>query len=75
MTYTDHVALPTTAPARGPRAPKFAFPVIDRIVGAQTTRVLGVDTLTPTIVRLRLERPAGYEFRASQHALFRLPTN
>ena len=75
MTYTDHVALPSTAPARGPRVPKFAFPVIDRIVAAQATRVLSLDALTPTIVRLRLERPAGYEFRASQHALLRLTTN
>lgn len=63
-----------TAPARGPRAPKFAFPVIDRIIGARLTRVLGVDAKTPTIVRLQLERPAGYRFRASQHALLRVTT-
>jgi ferredoxin-NADP reductase len=75
MTSTNHMGLPTTAPAPGPRAPKFAFPLIDRVVGAQVTRVLGLDALTPTIVRLRLERPAGYEFRASQHALLRLSTN
>ena len=74
MTSTDQMGVETTAPAAGPRAPRFAFPVIDRVVGAQESRVLGCDALTPTIVRLRLERPSGYEFRASQHALLGLST-
>ena len=74
MTSTDQMGVETTAPAPGPRAPRFAFPVIDRVVGAQESRVLGCDALTPTIVRLRLERPSGYEFRASQHALLGLST-
>ncbi len=74
MTSVDGSALETTAPPRGPRAPKFAFPIIDRIVGAKVARVLDLDAQTPTIVRLRLERPAGYRFRASQHALLRVST-
>ena len=74
MTSTYDTVLETTAPARGPRAPKFAFPVLDRVVGATTTRVLNIDALTPTVVRLELERPAGYHFRAGQHALLRVIT-
>jgi glutamate-1-semialdehyde 2,1-aminomutase len=62
MTTTTHTYVPErTAPAPGPRAPRFAFPVIDRVIGAQATRVLGVDSQTPTVVRLRLERPMGYQ--------------
>jgi ferredoxin-NADP reductase len=73
MTAT-YSPIEATAPTRGPRAPKFAFPVIDRIIGARLTRVLAVDAQTPTIVRLQLERPADYRFRASQHALLRVST-
>jgi len=74
MTSVPGSVLETAAPMRGPRAPRFAFPVIDRIVGAKAARVLGLDAQTPTIIRLRLERPAGYRFRASQHALLRVST-
>ena len=35
MTSTDQVGVETTAPAPGRRAPRFAFPVIDRVVRAQ----------------------------------------
>ena len=75
MTTTIRTIQETPAPARGPRAPKFAFPVIDQIVGAKVTTVLGIDAQTPTIVRLQVERPAGFHFRASQHALLRVSTN
>jgi ferredoxin-NADP reductase len=76
MTTTAHTYVPErTAPAPGPRAPRFAFPVIDRVIGAQATRVLGVDSQTPTGVRLRLERPMGYQSKASQHALLRVSTS
>ena len=70
MTATSVSGPERTAPrARNPIAPGFAFPIIDRVVGARPTRVLGIDTLTPTVHRLRIERPDGYRFRAGQHAL------
>ena len=76
MTTTTHTYVPErTAPAPGPRAPRFAFPVIDRVIGARATRVLGIDSQTPSVVRLRLERPMGYQFEASQHALLRVSTS
>ena len=74
MTTTVRQVQETTAPAAGPRAPKFAFPVIDRIVGAKVTRVLGLDAQTPTIVRLQLERPSSCHFRPGKHALLRVNT-
>jgi len=74
MSSPNRTLIRPAAPRPGPRAPRFAFPVIDRIVGAEATPVLGLDAQTPSIVRLRLERPAGYQFRASQHALLRLST-
>jgi ferredoxin-NADP reductase len=62
------------APARAPIAPRFAFPVIDRLVGARPTRVVALGTETATIHRLQLERPEGYRYSAGQHALLRLAT-
>jgi len=62
-------------PTRGPIAPRFAFPVIDTFVGAQQTRVVGLDQPTAGIHRLRIERPPGYAFRPGQHALLRLSTS
>lgn len=74
MTTTTHTYVSDKTAPR-PRAPRFAFPVIDRVIGAQPTRVLGIDSQTPTVVRLRLERPVGYKFEASQHALLRVRTS
>ncbi len=62
-------------PGRGPVAPRFAFPVIDRVLGARPATVLGLRTETPTILRLWLERPDGFEHRAGQHAVLRLQTD
>ncbi len=59
---------------RGPLAPRFAFPIIDRMVHAQAVRALGIDAQTPTIVRICVERPANFRFRAGQHVLLRLQT-
>jgi hypothetical protein len=75
MTTTVRQVQETTAPAPGPRAPKIAFPVIDRIVGAKVARVLALDAQTPTIVRLQLERPEGYQFQAGEYALLRVNTS
>jgi ferredoxin-NADP reductase len=75
MTATSVSGSERTLPARSPVAPGFAFPLIDRVVGARPTRVLGIDALTPTMQRLRIERPDGYRFRAGQHALLRLGTD
>jgi ferredoxin-NADP reductase len=66
---------PVDGPIRGPIAPRWVFPVIDGLVGARPTRVVGVDAQTPAIHRLRIERPAGYRFRPGQHALLRLVTD
>ena len=44
---------------RGPIAPRFAFPIIDRVVGARPARVLALEAETATIHRLRVERPEG----------------
>ena len=75
MSATTSTLPEPSTPTLGPRAPRFAFPVIDRVVGAHTTRVLGIDAQTASIVRLQLERPEGYQFRAGQHALLRLSTD
>jgi ferredoxin-NADP reductase len=64
----------TQLEVRGPVAPRFAFPVIDRVVRARATRVVALDAETETIQRLRIERPQGYHYRAGQHALLRLTT-
>jgi ferredoxin-NADP reductase len=74
--YTSLTTSPEVpAPERGPIAPPFAFPVIDRLLRARPARVLAVDPLTPTVVRLVLSRPPGYRFRAGQFALLRLATS
>ncbi len=62
-------------PGRGPVAPSFAFPVLDRLVHARPIHVLGVERETPTVLRVQIERPAGFAFRAGQHALLRLETD
>jgi ferredoxin-NADP reductase len=66
------VAVPTTTGR--PMAPRWVIPVIDGVVRARPTTVIGVDALTPTIHRVRIERPPGYRFRPGQHALLRLST-
>jgi ferredoxin-NADP reductase len=60
---------------RGPVAPRFAFPLIDALLGARPATVLEVRAETPTIMRLRLEPPAGFEHHAGQHAVLRLHTD
>ncbi len=64
----------TQLEGRGPIAPRFVFPVIDRAVYARRSRVVTLDAETETIQRLRIERPPGYHYRAGQHALLRLAT-
>ena len=64
----------TQLEGRGPIAPRFVFPVIDRAVHARQTRVVTLDAETETIQRVRIERPPGYHYRAGQHALLRLAT-
>jgi ferredoxin-NADP reductase len=63
-----------SAAGRGPLPPRFAVPVIDRVVNARPVRVLAVEAQTPTIVRLQVERPPHFQFRAGQHALLRVAT-
>ena len=75
MPSTTRTPPERSTPTLGPRAPGFAFPVIDRVVGTRPTRVLDIDAQTASIVRLRLERPEGYQFQAGQYALLRLSTN
>ena len=60
---------------RGPVAPRFLFPLIDGLVGARPATVLEVRAETPTILRLRLERPAGFHHHPGQHAVLRLHTD
>lgn len=75
MTVTSSSASARTGvPPRGPIAPRFTFPIIDRVVGARPARVLAHEVETATIHRLTVERPAGYRFDAGQHALLRLST-
>ena len=63
------------ATGRPPVARRFAFPLVDRVVGARPATVLDLRAETPTIVRLRLERPAGFDHHAGQHAVLRLQTD
>ncbi len=65
------VPVATTAP---PIAPRWVIPVIDGVVRARPATVVGIDALTPTIHRVRIEKPPGYRFRPGQHALLRLVT-
>ena len=75
MTVTSPPApAQTGVPPRGPIAPRFAFPIIDRVVGARPARVLALEAETATVHLLWIERPAGYRFDAGQHALLRLST-
>jgi ferredoxin-NADP reductase len=60
---------------RGPVAPPFAFPVIDRLLGMRRSTVLDVRAETPTILSVRLERPRGFNYRAGQHAMLRVVTD
>jgi len=61
-----------TLTGRRPLAPAFAFPIIGLLTGMREATVLAVTAETPTIRSIRLEPPAGYSFRAGQHALLRL---
>ena len=63
------------SPGRGPIAPRFAFPLIDTLLRARPTTVLGVQAETPTIFVVRLDRPSGFHHRAGQHAVLRLGTD
>lgn len=65
----------TTATARRPSIPGFAFPVIDLLTGMREARVVAVTDETPTIRSIRLDTPPGYRFRAGQHAFLRLETD
>jgi ferredoxin-NADP reductase len=60
---------------RGPVAPRFAIPLIDRALSARPARVLDVRAETPTIVTLRLGRPDSFHHRAGQHAVLRVDTD
>ena len=71
---TRGVDVSVPAPGGRPVAPRWVMPVIDAVVRARPATVVGVDALTPTVHRLRLERPTGYAFRPGQHALLRLTT-
>ncbi len=42
---------------------------------ARPAHVLHVEHETPTVLRVHVERPLGFQFRAGQHALLRLTTN
>ena len=71
---SQHPAQGVTGPDRGPVAPRFAFLFIDRLLGAVPTTVVDVRAETPTILRLRLKRPTGFQPRAGQFAVLRLRT-
>ncbi len=77
MPTTSQVPAPERASltVRGPVAPPFAFPVVDRLLRARPARVLAVDHQTPTVLRLVVSRPPGYRFRPGQFALLRLATS
>jgi ferredoxin-NADP reductase len=60
---------------RGPVAPRVVFPLIDTLLGARPATVLEGRPETPTIVRLRLERPPGFHHHPGQHAVLRLRTD
>ena len=72
-----------TGPARviddtvraGPLAPPAAIAVVDRVLGVRPTNVVDLRPETPTLVSVRLERPAGFAYRAGQFALLRLATS
>jgi ferredoxin-NADP reductase len=66
---------PIAVTGRGPVAPRFAFPFIDRLLGARPATVLDVRAETPTIMRLRLEPPPGFHHHPGQHAVLRLQTD
>lgn len=76
MTRSDTRRLPHELPVRGrgPVLPPFTFAVIDRALGTRRATVLGVRAETPTIVSLRIARPAGFTHSAGQHVMLRLAT-
>ena len=72
-----------TGPARvnddtvraGPLAPPAAIAVLDRVLGVRPSTVVELRPETPTLVSVRLERPAGFSYRAGQFAVLRLTTS
>jgi ferredoxin-NADP reductase len=76
MTQVNNQLPPDIAvQGRGPVAPPFAFPIIDRLLGMRRTAVLDVRAETPTILSIRLERPPRFDYRAGQHAMLRVITD
>ena len=60
---------------RGPLAPRPVVRILDAVLRARQTTVLGVRALTPTIISVRLERPEGYTYESGQFALLRVATS
>jgi ferredoxin-NADP reductase len=60
---------------RGPVTPRVVFPLIDALLGTTLATVLELRAETPTIMRLRLERPLGFHHHPGQHAVLRLHTD
>jgi ferredoxin-NADP reductase len=59
----------------GPLAPPAAIAVLDRVLGVRPTTVVDLRSETPTLVSVRLERPAAFAYRAGQFAILRLATS
>jgi glycine betaine catabolism B len=59
----------------GPLAPPAAIAVLDRVLGVRPSTVVDLRPETPTLVSVRLERPAAFGYRAGQFALLRLATS
>ncbi len=66
--------VPGSQVGRPPLAPRWIFPTLDRVTGSRTTRVAAVEALAPGTVKVRLDRPSGFRFRAGQFALVQVST-
>lgn len=65
---------PVPSAANRTTVPRIVFPIVELVTGMRPTTVIDAQYETPTIVSVRLEPPAGFAFRAGQHALLGLVT-
>ena len=73
--HTERPSQELPIPSRGPVFPRFSFPLVDRALRTRPATVLDLRAETPTILSLRLTRPASFDHSAGQHVMLRLDTS